>query len=373
MVVSYFFFRTDSRRNSEKPLIATLAYQIACNIPDIQLHIANAIKADPSICSRSLQTQFEVLIVKPLVTTYETMSLQPILMILDGIDECIDQSARNWILKIIFDALPRLLGYIKFLIVSRPEYDIERSIESAANSQGRHISRIELLGDLQAYDDVRVYLHDSFHRIKQTHLLREHFSPNWPSSDAIEQLVEKSSGHFIYASTVVKYIENDFNQPLKRLDIVLNLRTTSQNPYATLDGLYLNILLSSKADRALLINILSIAILDGRFNEPNNPNLAFHQGSMKSPGFIESILFLEPGDVKLALLDLKSLVGIEGNIEFWHKSFSDFLSDSSRSKEFYTSSACACNTIAKGCLRLLSDKPRSLDRWFAFTYSDGFI
>jgi len=37
LAAAFSFFRTDSRRNSEKPFVPTLAYQIAYSIPETQL------------------------------------------------------------------------------------------------------------------------------------------------------------------------------------------------------------------------------------------------------------------------------------------------------------------------------------------------
>ena len=368
LAAAFFFFRTDLRRNSEKPFVPTLAYQIAYSIPETQPHIANAIAAEPSICSRSLQTQFKTLIIEPLecVMSSESNSLsRPLLIIVDGLDE-ITQSARNLILEIMFESLPCLHGHIKLLAVSRPEYDIERSFKST--SVLRHLSTIGLLGDLQAYEDVRLYLRDKFQKIKRTHPLRELFDPYWPSDDAIDQLVKKSSGYFIYASTVIKFIENDFAQPQKRLEVILHLRTTSHKPYAILDALYLNILTSSRANRALVVKILSTVVLADQFDD----QLSYKCQFMKTDQFLETILLLDPGEVQLALLDLKSLVGVDGVLKFWHKSFSDFLLDPSRSNEFYACSGRTSTLIAKSCLRLLSDKTGWLDRCFATTYFDGF-
>ena len=368
---SFFFFRTDSRRNSEKPFVMTLAYQMARSIPAALRYITKAVEVDPTICSRSLQTQFETLIVDPIAQIPTSESLSPKLIIVDGLDECADQKARAIILKSIFDNLPRLHGHLKFLIVSRPEYDIQRSFKSAAASHGQYTDTIELLGDLRAYEDIRVYLRDNFDRIKQTHPLEAYITPEWPSDDEIQGLVEKSSGQFVYASTVIKYIENDHDEPQQRLDDLLNLRTTSSNPYAELDALYVNILTSSKADHTLLVKILSIGILVDQFHDRVNFKREDQSRSfMKTDRFVESVLFLRPGGVQLALLNLKSLVQViplrhlakTMFIEFWHKSFYDFLLDSSRSKEFYASSAHASTMLAKGCLRLLSDETGLLDR-----------
>jgi len=356
---SFFFFRTDSRRNSVDPFVATLAYQLSDSIPDTLPYIATVVEKDPTICSRSLETQFKKLIADPICTSESFVRK---LLIIDGLDECINRMA---ILRVVFNNLSRLHGHVKFLIVSRPEYDIQRFFESAAASPGQRVDTIRLLGDLQAYDDVRVYLRDSFHRIKQTHPLQAHFTPDWPSDDAIERLVEKSSGHFIYASTVTKYIENDFDRPQKRLDDILKLRTSSQNPYGALDALYLDILTSSRADHHLLVSILSIVVQADRV-----PGIFSYNWVkiMKSTHMLESVLFLELGDGELALLGLKSLVGVGDTVNFWHKSFSDFLLDPSRSQEFQVTSALAYALMARCCLWLLSYNLPLAQR-FQTTYS----
>ena len=361
---SFFFFRTDSRRNSVDPFVATLAYQLSDSILDTLPYIATVVEKDPTICSRSLETQFKKLITDPICTSESFVRK---LLIIDGLDECINRMA---ILRVVFNNLSRLHGHVKFLIVSRPEYDIQRFFESAAASPGQRVDTIRLLGDLQAYDDVRVYLRDSFHRIKQTHPLQAHFTPDWPSDDAIERLVEKSSGHFIYASTVTKYIENDFDRPQKRLDDILKLRTSSQNPYGALDALYLDILTSSRADHRLLVSILSIVVQADRV--PRKFSYDWVK-IMKSTHMLESVLFLELGDGELALLGLKSLVGVGDTVNFWHKSFSDFLLDPSRSQEFQVTSALACTLMARCCLWLLSHNlPLAVAQRFRTTYINSF-
>ena len=138
---SFFFFKTDFRRNSEKPLVATLAYQVARSMPNTLPHIAKVAQDDPTICSLSLQTQFKMLIVDPVVQMSTSESFLPRLIIIDGLDECTNQIARSLILKIIFDNRPHLHGHIKFLIVSRPEYDIQCAFDSAAASLATHANR----------------------------------------------------------------------------------------------------------------------------------------------------------------------------------------------------------------------------------------
>ena len=388
---SFFFSYKDGRRNSEKPLVATLAHQLAFSIPAIQPHIAKVLMDDPTILSRAMRTQFTKLIVDPILqitsttsTQTSTPGFQPMIVIVDGLDECHDQKARRLILQTICDALPQLQGYLRFFVASRPEHDIETFFKTTVASVKGQVKLIELESDLQAYEDVRVYLVDNFNRIKQEHPLWATLSSDWPPTSSIESLVDKSSGHFVYACTVIKYIENLRDRPEKRLEDIIKLRKTSKNPYGELDALYLNILRSSETDdRELLLNVLSATLICCSVEDCFDSEDRAPKAISRHDRFIESILYLEIGDVQLALLDLKSLVRHtepfiipprhprDGKpflypdirrLEFWHKSFPDFLSDPKRSKEFYVSVHLASTSVAKGCLKTLSSNVGMLEK-----------
>ncbi len=64
-----FLFRTDSTRNKIKPLVATLAYQLALNVPGAREAISSAIEHDPLIFDRSFESQFTSLIMDPFSQT----------------------------------------------------------------------------------------------------------------------------------------------------------------------------------------------------------------------------------------------------------------------------------------------------------------
>jgi len=66
LLASFFFSRSDSRRNNSKSLFTTIAYQIAINIPGTREKIVAAIERDPLILTRSLEAQVAALIVEPL-------------------------------------------------------------------------------------------------------------------------------------------------------------------------------------------------------------------------------------------------------------------------------------------------------------------
>jgi hypothetical protein len=378
---SFFFSYKDGKRNSEKLVVATLAQQLAFSIPGIQAHIAKTLTEDPTILARAFRTQFAKLIIDPIlqITSISTQPFtprfQPMIVIVDGLDECRDEKARRLILQTICNALPQLRGHLRFLIASRPEHDIEAFFKTTVATMEGQVKFIGLESDFRAYDDVRVYLVDSFKRIKQEHTLCANFKSDWPPESSIHSLVDKSSGHFIYATTVIKYIENVRDRPEKRLEDIIKLRKTSKNPYGELDALYLNILTCSETDDQERLSVLSAALICSSVKDCFDGERRAPRRISQHDRFMESVLSLEIGDIQLALVDLKSLVGPTQPLtippinhrdktisypdiqllEFWHKSFPDFLSDQTRSKEFYVPFDLAAASVAKGCLKLLSD------------------
>lgn len=67
LVASFFFSRSDSTRNHARSLVATIAYQLYTLIPPVARSLfSRIIDADPLIFTKSILTQFEILVVNPL-------------------------------------------------------------------------------------------------------------------------------------------------------------------------------------------------------------------------------------------------------------------------------------------------------------------
>ena len=82
------------------------------------------------------------------------------------------------------------------------------------------------------------YLMDSFHKIATTHPLKAYIPSKWPTNDVISTLVDQSSGQFIFAATVVKYIvSSNRHQPTRRLEIILGMQPSRNDRlFAELDA-----------------------------------------------------------------------------------------------------------------------------------------
>ncbi|KAF8194129.1 hypothetical protein BJ912DRAFT_1040829, partial [Pholiota molesta] len=235
-VASFFFVRSDSTRNSMASLVATLAYQLIQAIPETADDILLTIERNPLIFQQSLEDQLRELIIQPLLRL--PPHLQRLFVVfIDGLDECNDRAHQSNLLKILGNVSSGRNIPVVFLIASRREPQIEAEF---CRNQVTDILTTIPLDDIQASDDIRRYLNAKFKEIKNTHLRRRSLAPDWPTSTVIEQIVEKSSGQFIYASVIIGYVSLPHAHPALQLDIINNIRprNPSENLFAHLNALY---------------------------------------------------------------------------------------------------------------------------------------
>ncbi|KAF8960480.1 hypothetical protein BDZ97DRAFT_1760767 [Flammula alnicola] len=323
LLASFFFLKTDPTRSHEGYLVATLAYQLALSIPDARDIITNVIDDDPLICGRSLATQLKSLVVDPLVhlrnkgLIFEDDS-SPQVIVIDALDECYGHHVQSNIIRAIIDVVRSAKLPILFLVASRPEPHLTMTFSSKTAT---HLTmRLPLDDSYLPHADIHAFLKDKFDDIKKNHPCKDKLSPAWPAAEVIQHLVERSSGQFLYASTVTKHLASAHQHPMLTLEAILGLRPTHYDtPFAELDALYAHIFTSaSDIQNALLF--LGYRIF----------------GGLASVRDIEAFLFLEPGAIKSTLTEITALVACERDaLTFHHTSLMDFLLDSSRSQHFY--------------------------------------
>src|SRR5882757_3662734 len=257
LIGSFFFSRTSPTRNIKDPLIATLAYQMAVAIPDTRTLIEDAIERDPAIFHKNLQIQIETLLIKPFQSTSTQTIPSPKLIIIDGLDECSNSQAQVSILDAISCSFSKHKLPIICLVVSRPETDIVDSFNRNDPLKSIHC-RLALDDTYLPDDDIRRFLSDKFEDIRCTHRLRLTIPNPWPTEESLNALIWKSSGQFIFAATVVRFVESNRHRPAARLDVTLGIAPPGTiNPFTELDGLYKQIL-SSVDDIQLTLHCLSL-------------------------------------------------------------------------------------------------------------------
>ncbi|KAF9261493.1 hypothetical protein L218DRAFT_830807, partial [Marasmius fiardii PR-910] len=97
------------------------------------------------------------------------------------------------------------------------------------------------LGDFaeSVREDIKKYLHHQFAHIREVHWhTLPHSQSSWPSSFVIAELLDRATGQFIYATTVIKYINYGKLPltPMKRLEVILQAKrvANSSSPYPDL-------------------------------------------------------------------------------------------------------------------------------------------
>ncbi|PPQ86054.1 hypothetical protein CVT25_002235 [Psilocybe cyanescens] len=335
LLASVFFSRSDLRRNNEKAFVATLAYQLWLHIPESRPIIEAVINNNPAIFQLNFDTQFGTLFLDPLLQLssagrFTSGTPFPNLIIIDGLDECNGADVQNTILNTISNALHHhpLDFPFRLLIASRPEYHLITSFSVAPLHTLTF--RLALDDSYRPDDDIRLYLMDSFRDIRKKHIMRANFPDSWPSEEDIVKLVAKSSGQFIYAATVIRYVSSPRYNPLDRLKVIQGLIPVNDDrPYTQLDALYVNILSEVENIKAIL-RILGVAIILYNNTDDHIKPLGVND--------LEKFMQLTPDTVQLILIDLFSVVDVSDNnkpIKFLHASFSDFLLDPTRSRQFF--------------------------------------
>jgi hypothetical protein len=325
LAATFFFFRTSSERNTSERLVATLAYQIALSVPGAKEFIANAVEDDLSVFSKDINSQLFQLIIRPLTLAAQGWdSTQQSLVIIDGLDECIEERQQTDILSAICNAFMTHELPLRFLICSRPEHSIEMRFERSDLESAT--ARLVVDMDNTVTQDITIFLEAEFSRIHREQCIQETL---WPSEDVIQSLAERASGQFIYASTIIKFIDDRHFQPQQRLDMVLGtLPHGMRSPYAEIDLLYTQILDSvpaSKVEKTLLC--LGLVIHYHRLFIPDM--------STTRSAFLSELLQLNPGGVQHLLRELHSVLDVQTQVSIRHKSFSDFLSCKTRSDRYY--------------------------------------
>ncbi|KAK7030257.1 hypothetical protein VNI00_014274 [Paramarasmius palmivorus] len=372
LAASFFFSRNDSTRDKLDPFVVTIVYQLLKSEPlraALGSLIIDAIRSDPKIFQSSSENQFRKLILEPCckVDPKEWQNL-PNLVIIDGLDECILIPSQERLIAMIRRATQECP--LIFLIASRPEPRICRAFEhDSFASQVRCLAVGDSYGTMR---DITTYFHVRFSQLQDTHHALRHMDVSWPGENVIRRLVDRASGQFIFAATVMKYLESDDELPTERLEAILRIRAEDlpKSPYPDLDLLYnqilsacpkwdevrkvLGLLLSRNFDIPLIIgrreyrgeSIMGMDYSHLQSSIQSGKGISVSQERRGRRGFdrfwsakvIEVLLNYDPGRLETLLFRLHSVIEVpsgSGNIHILHASFMEYLTDSKRSRDYH--------------------------------------
>ena len=340
---SFFCSRDYIDRRELKNIFPTLSYQLACRYPAFRSQVIRTIKQDPSVAKSSLITQLKDLIIEPLSSTNISC-----IIVVDALDECVDDQPASALLSVLGRHV-KSLSSAKFFITGRPEPRIRSGFRLPLLEPFTQIFLLHQVESTNVDGDIRLYLQEKLSAIAKRRSDLDLSDP-WPSDEDLTALTKKSSGLFIFASTLVRFIESDHHEPNKRLQLIVNPpESTVQEGRAGIDLLYTQVFLHafSDAEEAVEFEILRRVL--------GAVLLAFHP---LSGGQISKILGIDTS-ISTTLRHLHSVLLVPNEdskeIRVFHKSFPDFLQDPNRccDPRFFINSPVHHGEMALGCLELL--------------------
>jgi hypothetical protein len=179
---------------------------------------------DPTLHTKSMVVQLQTLI----VDAFRCLSPLPqrsYLVIIDGLDECHDKATQQSILQLLCETITVHKLPLRFLIGSRPESHIRDSFNQ--ESLYTITRRVILDETFKPGRDIQVFLQDGFAKICAKNSSLSHVEQPWPEEGIIDLLVQRSSGQFIYAATVLKFVGADLCSPTKQLGLILKSDPTA--------------------------------------------------------------------------------------------------------------------------------------------------
>lgn len=339
LAAGFFFSRGKERQSMAKYFVTTIAYQLSKSIPRIGEAIGSVIARDPSILYQTTAIQLQKIIVEPFKYMFQMERVLPsrrqaFIIILDGLDECEGDDDQCYILNHISTLINKDCLPLTFIISSRPEPHIYHQFE-----HDPFLSTSSTRLPLEpSNDDIRIFLDMGFRHIRRSHEIMKHMADaEWPTEVNLQKLLQRSSGYFIYPSTVLQFVGNRDTHPIVQLNLVLS---GEPHPFKDMDRLYHQIL-SSVSNHTLLVRMLGYI---------------FVSNQQLSISMIDSLLGIQTGLTRLTLRRMRPLLEFSGdhdNVRVIHVSFEDFITDRRRSKSFYIDKGEARSHCSRKGLKFL--------------------
>ena len=302
---------------------------------------------DDGIANKILHDQWKQLIIEPI----SKLDIKPVpatlVLVIDALDECDKQGDIRRVLQLLANAGTLQTVRLRVLITSRPEKDIRHGFSQVL----RGIYQESILHDISkstVNNDIYIFLNHKFERTL----------PNdWPGEEAIEHLVQKAAGLFIWAATAYRFLYEGSPFHEQRLHLILQGNANTTEPEAELNKIYITVLNNSLRPNyseqekndfyKMLRGILgSIVLLFSPLSADSLASLINFPGKNLRPML----------DHLHSILDIP--IGQAGPIRLHHPSFRDFFLDTKRctDRQLQVDGNEIHWALANSCIRIMSDK-----------------
>ena len=327
---SFFCSRGIEDRSDLQLIFPTLAFQLAQKYPRFRSQLIPLLQSNPDVTHESLRDQMQKFLVEPL----RSADISTVIVI-DALDECKDKEPESAILLVLGKLISKI-PRVKFFVTSRPETHIMSGFRAPLLKEATDVFILHEVEPRTVDNDIRHFFKHELSRL--THKRRG--MDGWPTDEHLDSLCRRAGGFFVYAVATLNFLKHKFKRPTDRLDIIMKSPESTAyegkaelTVHTSLDFLYMSIFQEAfrkndEEDDAMVRSVLSTVIL------VVNP---------LSPSALATLLDFEC-DVVLSLLEsIQSLLVLHDDVDRpvypFHKSFPDFIKDSTRCTDtrFYIS------------------------------------
>lgn len=342
----YRFQRANQTTLNPTNLFSTIARHFGERDVFWEQNLVNIIRASDKYTQKSLSPteQFDKFLVALLNRSRKQLAIQPTVIIIDAFDESENIDERGETLRILMRRAHELPAGVRLLVTSRFELDVQKELESQMHMVC--LLKMEDIPERNTRDDIYAYVHDVLKDVYGLSL----------TPDIIKQFTElalAAEQSFQWASAACSFIKTGVDKdasksPRTRLEEVLRHRRG-------LDGLYHMILDENFGSSAFGPEdpLPPYQVILGSLVCSREPlSLRSLVGLCAAPGLgadeyeyqrqARAIASLVTGTHDL----LTPLVPL-------HTSFTDFLSDSARSKVYFVDAPSFQKRLAMDCLHVM--------------------
>jgi hypothetical protein len=383
LAASFFFSRGGGDVGSAGKFFTTVARQLGHISPALHRHICVAITEQKEIAGQALRDQWNQLILQPLSKLDPTSLQSSLIIVIDALDECEGDNDIKLLIQLLAEAKNLKNIQLRIFLTSRPEIPVRLGFRPMPAIL-HHDLLLHDVPRILVDHDISLFLRIQFREISSN---SEYLPADWPGDKAIDRLVQKADGLFIYAATVCRFIKtNDqwlprdllevFLPPNERLNHSKNLprRIPSTSPTAELDAIYTQILQHSIK-----------GVREDKDKEQLSKDFKQVIGSTVvlsrplSSAALGKLLEHDQETIYLRLRHLRSVLNVPNDqnapIRLLHPSFPDFLLDKQRccDPHFWVDEKKAHAALADCCIRLMSSSQNGLRKDICGLHAPGTL
>jgi len=324
-------------------IVRTIVYQLALKCKPFADALMHSGKFDT--INQSPHDQLKGLLIEPWQASESARLANPstpppqYLIVIDALDEIDDTGGSEFLRDLLGVINEKRLRGLKFFATSRPDPALVSHVDNFGDKQ---LYRLEEVPVEEAQGDIQLFLSASL--------------PN-ASLEIIGKVVRLADGLFIYAATILKYL--DGCEPDEKVELLVELlnKLASANPRTSaaetylLDGLYREVLRDvfskfQSAIRPRRLQLLHTFLCTvERTSTSTAANLCTSTNSRSYEKGADDVL------KKLHAV----LYSKNGQVLWYHKSFPDFLFDRDRSEEFWCDQAEHHQRLTDCCFRAMKE------------------